>query len=303
MGHSHAHHHGHCSHHASDNIGRLRWVLILTGLYMIVEFIGGFWANSLALLADAGHMLTDVGAIGLALFAAWFSEHPASSQNTFGYYRVEIFAAMINGIVLALISLVIFYEALQRFQNPPPVEGAVMLWISVGGLIVNLISAYILHNRMQQNINVKGAYAHVVSDCLGSLGAILAGISIIFFQFKLADPLFSILIGILVLYNAWKLIWEAANVLLEASPVHLNVDDIKQALIDIPEIKTLHDLHVWCITSGKEAMSVHVVVEDEAHYKPELVTKIQHVLKEKFGLTHLTIQLETPDFEEDDIHF
>ncbi len=305
MSHSHSHHHsGAChAHPTSSNIRRLAWVLVLTFLYMIIEFIGGLVTNSLALLADAGHMLTDVAAVGLALFAAWFSEHPASAQRTYGYYRLEILAAFINGVALVAISLFILFEAYQRVTAPPGVEGEYLMWIASGGLVINLISAAILFQPGQKNMNVRGALMHVLSDSLGSLGVIIAGILMINFQIYLADPIISAIIALLVLINAWHLVKEATNVLLEAAPHHLSVADIKCALTDMPEIQAVHDLHVWSIASHKEAMSVHIVVEEEVHYRPELVAKIQHVLKERFGLTHLTIQLEPPGFEEDEIHF
>lgn len=302
--HSHASH-ASCDNHSvsSNNIGRLSLVLAITTLYMVVEFLGGLWANSLALLADAGHMLADVGAITLALFAAWFAEQPASSQKTYGYYRLEIVAAFVNGIILAIMAAYIIYEAYERFKNPPQVEGALLMAIAAGGFVINLIAAAILFSPGQRNINVRGAFIHVVSDSLGSLGAVLAGASVMYFGFVQADAIFSVLIAVLVLVNGWKLIQEAVNILLEACPAHLNVAQIRQALTALPEVQSVHDLHVWCITSGKDAMSVHVVVEDPNHYTPELVTKIQHTLKDRFGLTHITIQLEPPDFEEDEIHF
>lgn len=304
MNHSHTHHTCNHAHPASSSIRRLSLVLALTTLYMIVEFIGGLWANSLALLADAGHMLMDVGAVGLALFVAWFAEYPSSPQKTYGYYRLEIFAAFINGLALALISFYIVYEAIQRFQHPPEeIKGNYLMWIAGGGFVINLVSAAILYQPGQKNVNVQGAFMHVLSDSVGSLGAMIAGALVFFFGFYQADPILSILIAILVLVNGWKLIQETTNVLLEACPVHLDVPNITDALTDLPEVKAVHDLHVWSITSGKEALSVHIVVESPEHFRPELVTKIQHCLKEKFGLTHLTVQLEPPEFEEDEIHF
>lgn len=269
---------------------------------MLLEFAGGIWSNSLALLADAGHMLADTAAIGLALFAAWFAAHPPSKQKTYGYYRLEILAAFLNGIVLVLVSLYIFWEAVHRFSHPEQVQGNVVLGIATVGLIANLVSAGLLYRSGQHNLNVRGAFLHVISDSLGSVGAIIAGICVMYFGFRMADPIISMFIACLVLYNAWRLIEEATNVLLEGCPVHLDVADIKAALIDLHEIRAVHDLHVWSITLGKEAMSVHIVVDEVAHYRPELVGKIQQVLKEKFGLTHITVQLETPDFIEEDIH-
>jgi cobalt-zinc-cadmium efflux system protein len=302
--HSHTDTHAHPAGHNTDqNILRLGIVLAITALYMLIEFFGGLWVNSLALLADAGHMLTDVGAIGLALFAAWFSKQPCSSQKTYGYYRLEIFAALINGIALALISFFILYEAFMRLQHPLQIRAGILIWIASGGFILNLVSASILFKSSQHNINIRSAFFHVLSDSLGTLGTVIAGVFIYFWNFYQADPILSMAIALLVLINGWKLIQEATNILLEACPVHLSVADIESALIDLHEIRAVHDLHVWSITSGKEALSVHLVVEDAEHYTPELVMKVQQVLKEKFGLTHLTVQLETPNFEEDSIHF
>lgn len=304
MNHAHSPH-GACSghHHGSTNIQRLALVLVLTTLYMIVEFIGGMWTQSLALLADAGHMLADVGAVGLALFAAWFAEHPASAQKTYGYHRLEIFAAFINGVALAMVALYIFYEVVQRLHHPTEIKSGALMLVATGGFLINLVSAAILYTPGQKNINVRGALAHVISDSIGSLGVIVAGALIWFFGFYQADSIFSILIAILVLVNAWKLIGETTNILLEACPIHLSVTDIQESLMALPEVKSVHDLHVWSITSGKEALSAHVMVTDTRHYTVELVSKIQRTLKDKFGLTHLTIQLEPPGFEEDEIHF
>ncbi len=299
----HAHHHCGGPHEGASNISRLLIVLIITTVYMLVEFIGGLWSNSLALLADAGHMLTDVGAIGLALFAAWFAEHPPSPQKTYGYYRLEILAAFLNGVLLALISLYIFYEAFHRMHHPAVVEGNMLTWVAVGGLVANLSSAAVLIGAGKSNLNVRAALMHVISDSLGSVGAILAGIAITVFHFVQADPIISIVIAVMVLINAWKLIQEAVNILLEASPAHLSVADIRTALHELHEVAAVHDLHVWTITSGKDALSVHVVVSDPVHFTPDLVSKVRQLLKEKFGITHLTVQLEPPDFEEDEIHF
>lgn len=303
--HTHSHAHGHtCEHHThASPIPKLVAVLILTGLYMIVEMIGGWLTGSLALWADAGHMLTDVGSIGLAVAAAWFSTRPTSAQNTFGLHRLEIFAAFINGVALAVLSIWILIEAYHRFTHPQTIQGEAMTWIAVGGLIINLISAWILHRESAHNLNVQGAFAHVVSDCLGSCAAILAGCAIIWWNFPLADPILSMVISILVLINGWKLIGETLNVLLEACPVHLNVGEIQMALSQHPKVAEVHDLHIWAITSGKEALSVHVMVNQLEDFTPSVITELQGLLKQKFGITHATIQLEPPGFEEDEIHF
>lgn len=309
MSHAHAHsHHDHahgggCQHGHTSHIPKLLAVLGLTGLYMLVEALGSWFSGSLALLADAGHMLTDVGSIGLAVGAAWFSTRQPSSQQTFGLYRLEIFAAFLNGVALALLSIWILIEAIHRMSYPAEIQGPLMTWIAAGGLVVNLISAWILHGASQHNINVQGAFAHVVSDCLGSCAAIIAGVSVMWWNFPLADPILSILISILVLINGWKLISETLNILLEACPVHINVSAIRQTLLALPQVADVHDLHIWAITSGKEALSAHIMVKTAEDYRPELVSEIQHVLKHQFGLTHLTLQLEPPGFEEDALHF
>jgi cobalt-zinc-cadmium efflux system protein len=270
---------------------------------MVVEFAGGLYTHSLALLADAGHMLMDVGALSLALFASWMSVHPPSSRNTYGYHRLEIFAAFINGVVLAVLALVVFYEAWQRLQHPQPVSGVALTWIALGGRIDDLVAAAVLYQPGRQNLNMKAAFYHVLSDSLGSAGAVVAGLCVVYLGFNQADSLLSMLISLLILVNAWNLIRETVNVLLEACPTHLDVGDIRTALLSLPEVATVHDLHVWSITSGKEALSAHIVVRHTDDYTPQRVTDIQHMLKGRFGLTHLTLQLEPPGFEEDEIHF
>lgn len=276
-------------------------VLILTGVYFFAELIGGILTGSLALLADAGHMFADVGAIALALFASWFAQYPATTQKTFGYYRIEILAALTNGLVLAGISFWIIWEATQRWNNPPEVRGGWMFIIATGGLIINLISASLLHKGHENDLNLKGAYLHILGDLLGSVGAIVAAALIFWNGLYLADPLFSIMISLLVLFSAGKLVVEAVNVLLEGSPAHINVASVKEALLELEGVVSVHDLHVWSITSGKDALAAHVVVAHDA-FKAETLSCIQHCLKEKFGLSHVTLQLEPPDFQEDQVH-
>lgn len=207
----HAHKHG----HASDSRRRLSVVLALTAIYMIAEVVGGWWTGSLALLADAGHMLTDVAALALALIAAWFGTRPATSKKTFGYHRLEILAALVNGVALVVISLLIFFEAYQRWSSPPTVRGGVVMLVAAGGLIINLVCAWILHSPHEVDLNIRGAWLHVISDALGSLGAIIAGAIMSVYGWYTADPLFSALIGILIVWSSWRLIRESTNVLLE----------------------------------------------------------------------------------------
>ncbi len=282
---------------------RLRLVLCLTAAYMVIEFLGGLWTGSLALIADSGHMLADTASLGLAWFATWFANRPASPQKTYGYYRIEIFAAFINSVLLVLGALLILYHGAQRLHEVHTINSGLMMVFALGGLIINLLSAFLLYDGQKQNLNQRAAFLHVLSDSLGSVGSILAGLLIALYGLNQADAFIAMGIGVLILINAWGVIHETADILLEACPKHLDVARIQEALMKLPEVSSVHDLHVWTITSGKEALSVHVRVNDVVHYTADMVTKIQHLLTHSFGLRHVTIQLETPDFEEDEIHF
>ncbi len=285
-----------------DRIRKLRLSLILTSVYFVAEVIGGYLSGSLALLADAGHMLADVAAIALALFAAWIATRDINPQRTYGYHRMEILAAFINGLVLAGISFLIMNEAYHRLMSPEPVEGGLMMAVATGGLVINIIVIRILHGGHEHDLNIKGAYLHVLGDLLGSVGAILAALLIFFFGWMWADPVISVLISLLVLFSALRLVMEAADILLESSPAHIDVGVVNEIMHCQAGVISVHDLHVWTISSGKYALSAHVTVAPEA-FRPETLAALQHCLKEQFGLSHVTLQLEPPDFEEDDIHF
>lgn len=293
---------GHQHGRASDNRRKLTLVLGLTAIYMIAEAVGGWWTGSLALLADAGHMLTDVAALALALLAAWFSARPATSHKTFGYHRLEIFAALINGVALVVISLLILYEAYQRWAAPPVVRGSVVMLIAIGGLAINLVSAGILHGRHEIDLNIRGAWLHVISDALGSVGAIVAGALMWFYGWYAADPLFSALIGILIVWSSWRLIRESSNVLLEGTPAHINLAAVEDSILRTEGVDNVHDLHVWTITSGREALSAHVIHAYDVS-QPDLLKVLRAKLHDRFGVDHLTIQMETPDFEDETFHF
>ena len=294
----HAHRHG----RASDGRRRLTLVLVLTAVYMVAEAVGGWWTGSLALLADAGHMLTDVAALALALVALWFSARPATSSKTFGYHRLEILAALVNGVALVVISLLIFYEAYQRWSSPPTVRGNVVMIVASGGLLINLVCAWILHAPHEVDLNIRGAWLHVISDALGSVGAIVAGAIMSLYGWYTADPLFSALIGILIVWSSWRLIREATNVLLEGTPAHINLAAVEEAILRTEGVDDVHDLHVWTITSGREALSAHVI-HAYSTSQPELLKELRTKLHDRFGVDHLTIQMETPDFEDETFHF
>lgn len=303
--------HGHDAHgHAQAGDGRaarsrrrLLVVLALTAAYMLAEAVGGWWTGSLALLADAGHMLTDVAALVLALTALWFGSRPATPSKTFGYYRLEILAAFVNGVALVVVSLFIFYEAYGRWLAPPVIEhSSVMMLVAAGGLVTNLLCAWMLHGDHHEDLNVRGAWLHVISDALGSVGAIAAGALVTFFNFYRADPLFSALIAVLIIWSSWNLIRDATNVLLEGAPAHINLASVEDAILDTVGVEDVHDLHVWTITSGREALSAHVI-HAPAVSQPELLKELRAKLHERFGVDHLTIQMETEDFDDETFHF
>lgn len=288
-----SHDHGHGSHHHARALGRrgLKFVLVLTGVFMIAELVGGVLSNSLALLADAAHMLTDVAALALSLFALWFAQRPASSDKTYGYLRLEILAALVNGIALTIISIGIFYEAYQRFRAPAEIEGGLMLGVAVVGLIVNVIAARFLHDAAGHNLNVRGAYLHVLGDLLGSVGAVAAAIVVLATGWTTADPLISVLVGVLILLSSWTLVRESVDVLLEAVPAHIDVSDVRGAIGEIPGVDDIHDLHVWTVTSGFAAMSGHAVVEDASRHQ-NVLQEIHRRMRDRFGIRHVTVQLE-----------
>lgn len=277
-------------------------VLILTSVYLVAEAFGGWWTGSLTLLADAGHMLTDVAALALALLAVWFSSRPATSRKTFGYYRIEIVAALVNGVALVLISLLILFEAYQRWSSPPSVRSGAMIAIASGGLVINLICAWILHGRHEIDLNIRGAWLHVMSDALGSVAAIIAGVLMSVYGWYVADPLFSVVIGLLIIWSSWTLIRESTNVLLEGTPSHINLAAVESAILETTGVDDVHDLHVWTITSGRDALSAHVI-HSHAISQPELLRDLRAKLQDQFGVDHLTIQMETPDFEDETFHF
>jgi len=266
----------------------------LTLVYFIVEVVGGILTNSLALLADAAHMLTDVGGLALALFATWIAQKPATPQKTYGYYRVEILAALANAAVLFLISFYILYEAYRRFEEPPAVASLPMLFIAVIGLAVNLVGIWTLRHGANESLNVQGAFLEVVSDALGSLGVIIAALIMLATGWYYADPIFSVLIGLFILPRTWKLVTQAANVLLESTPAHINVMVVEQAMLKVTGVEAVHDLHIWAITSGMEALSVHVVLTEgcESQIATEILETLTVLLKKEFGIDHTTIQIE-----------
>ncbi|MGG0257160.1 cation diffusion facilitator family transporter [Bacillus toyonensis] len=295
MGHKHQHNHAH-DHTHSANKKTLIISFIIIASYMLIEVVGGFMTNSLALLSDAGHMLSDAISLGIALVAFTLGEKTANYGKTYGYKRFEILAAALNGVTLILISLYIFYEAIQRFQHPPEVASTGMLIIASIGLLVNIFVVWIMlrSGDVEENLNMRGAYLHVISDMLGSIGAIMAALLIIFFDWGWADPLASVIVAALVLRSGYYVIKSALHVLMEGTPQNVDMDNLIQTIQNKEEIQSVHDLHIWSITSGLNALSCHAVVSDQMSIaeSEQLLRQIEHDLQHQ-NIHHMTIQLET----------
>lgn len=280
--------------HASAGMrhrGRLITVLALTASFMIVEAVVGFLTNSLVLIADAGHMLTDVAGLSLALLAIWFAQRPANARKTYGYYRAEIFGALTNAMLLFGIAGYIFYEAARRFQDPPEVSSVPLLIVASLGLSVNMAGAALLMAGAKESMNVRGALLEVAGDLLGSLGAIAAGIVLITTGWRYADPLFAAAVGLFILPRTWNLLRGALDVLFEGTPAHIKLADVQQAMLGVEGVQSVHDLHVWTVTSGFIALSGHVEVSDATDGDAVLVA-MRASLRDRFDIEHVTIQVE-----------
>jgi cobalt-zinc-cadmium efflux system protein len=239
-------------------------------------------------------MLTDVAALSLSLAANWFATRPATPQKTFGFYRIEILAALLNGVILVLIALYIFYKAYDRFSNPSEVHAGWMLVIACVGLLVNLVSAYLLYGEHHHSLNVRGALFHVISDAIGSAGAILASLAILIGGYAAADPAISVIVGVLILSSSWRLIRDAVDILLEGTPSHVDIVSLQHDLKSIGGVQSVHDLHVWTLTSGVLAMSCHVVISDEQLSRNLVLAEINGLARERFRIDHTTVQIEEP---------
>ncbi|WP_374297182.1 cation diffusion facilitator family transporter [Sphingomonas sp.] len=276
---------------AARHRSRLVTALILTTTFMAVEVVGGIWTGSLALLADAAHMLTDAGGLALALIAIRFSERPATPQRTYGYVRMEVLAALTNAVVLLLVTIYILYEAYQRFLDPPPVIGGPMLAVAAVGLAVNLASLRLLAGGASESLNVKGAYFEVLGDMLGSFGVIAAAGFVVLTGWTLADPIIGAGIGLFIVPRTWMLLRQAVHILMEGAPPEIDMALLERRLREIAGVIAVHDLHVWTITSGIDAMSCHLVVADMAQARAALVGA-RAAMQMEFGIDHTTIQVE-----------
>lgn len=304
LGHHHGHHHDYGHDHARDgNKKGLITALIITAGIMLLEFFGGLISNSLALLSDSGHMLSDTASLVLSLTAIWFAARPPSPNKTYGFYRFEILAALFNGVTLFFIAGFIVYEAMERFFAPPEVQSGTMILIALIGLLANLLSAFALMKKgdVKENVNVRSAYLHIWGDALGSIGVIIAGIMMLVFRWYYADPIVSVIVAILILKSAWGIIKHTVHILMEGTPVTIDQKEVKKMLEGIDGVVNVHDLHIWTITSGMDSLSCHLLIEDDKDCQKilqEAINKIERECK----IFHTTIQVEKSDLQHDHLH-
>ncbi len=275
---------------------RLLAVLAVTALYCAAEFVGGYYSNSLALISDAVHLLTDIAALCLALLTLWISTRPASGDKTYGYLRAEILGALINGIFLWMLVIFIWFEAVQRLRNPESVAGLTVIAIAGVGLVVNSFSAWMTYaagsaEAGRPGMAVRAIFVHVVSDLIGTFGVMLAGALVYFLRWRQADPLVSLLIGALVLYSSWGLVREGVDILMESVPAHIDLEELRHDLLAVRDTEEVHDLHVWCLASRQFALSAHAVVTREAD-QDRVLSEMSAMLEQKFNIRHMTVQLE-----------
>jgi len=291
LGHAHGHRHGVAAGNPELNRRRLAWALVLAATYMVAEFVGGVMSGSLALIADAGHMLSDAAGLGLALFALWIAARPPTAQFSYGYRRAEVLAAFLNAVALLAVAGGICVEAYHRFTDSPPVNGVLMFGVATGGLLINLVMLRLLSSGRHDSLNVEGAWLHVLTDLLGSIAAIISGVLAWRWGWYWADPVASVTIVFLVVVSALSLLRRTATVLMEATPSHIDVDAVRQCIAEMSEVCSVHHLHVWTITGGMEALSAHVVVPGECDHDGLLET-LRESLRRGFRIDHVTIQFE-----------
>ncbi|MFC1540967.1 cation diffusion facilitator family transporter [Candidatus Latescibacterota bacterium] len=294
--------HDHNMDFSGISLNRLWIALLINFVFLIVEIVGGILSNSLALLADAGHMLTDVGALLLAIIVARLAESLPTPKRTFGLLRAEVLGAFINGSVLMVIVVIIFWEAWRRISQFPEINGPIMLVAAILGLFANAGSMLVLHGVRNKNVNIKGAYLHLLADTLGSIGAIVAGVIILFTGWTRVDQIASVFIGILILIGSWELLKQTINILLEATPENIDYEEVEKALKKVDHVKDIHDLHIWTITSNVPALSAHIELysncSDTTHWQ-SCLKNVQKMLRERFNIVHSTIQIEPEDFKRD----
>ncbi len=292
MGLSHEHHdHDHHHDHHDHSHGSLKTALLITGAFLLIEFVGGWMANSLALLSDAGHMLTDLGGLLLALFASWMARRPANERLTFGYHRAEVLGALASGLSIWALAGILVFEAVGRFGEPAEVRGGLVIWVAAAGLLANLLSLRVLHRHSHDHLNVRGAYLHVLADTAGSVGALVSGALIAWKGWLWVDPAMTLVLAVLMLAGSWSLIREAGAVLMEGTPVGVDSEQVRAALASLPGVADVHDLHIWSVGSGRRALSVHLI----SAAGDGLLEQANALLEGTFSIGHTTIQIEHPE--------
>jgi cobalt-zinc-cadmium efflux system protein len=288
----HDHDHDHTQHHAMRG-GTLYWALLLTLGFALVEALGGWWASSLALLGDAGHMLSDAVALGMAGVAAWISRRPPSARHSYGLRRAEVIAALLNSLLMLAVVIGIVVEAIQRIRQPQPVSGLIVIGIASAGLLINVIVALVL-SRGANDMNTRAALIHVMGDLLGSVAALIAGAVIYYTGWMPIDPILSLAICGLILYSTLRLLRDALHVLMEGVPPHLDLNIVGDSLARVTGVNSIHDLHIWMLSSGMPALSAHVVLEDISHWT-KILDEMRYLLRQRFAIDHVTLQPEIED--------
>ncbi|HET6554723.1 MAG TPA: cation diffusion facilitator family transporter [Dyella sp.] len=292
-GHAHDHGHDHAHGHVSGRERKLIFAFVLTTVMMLVEAVGGFWSGSLALIADAGHMLIDSLALLLAVASAWFARRPADARRTYGYGRLEVLAGFVNALTQFVLVAFIAYEAITRLFNPAHILSGMMLVVAVIGLLVNLLVLRTLHGHAHDDINVAGATLHVLGDLLGSVAAVVAALLVRWQGWNWADPVLSLLVSVLILNSAWRLLRRSSHILLEGVPDGMDTDDVADALrLAHASVRDVHHLHVWQLASGSRMATLHAELHDNAS-SAAAIAAINHVLAERFGIQHVTVQIDT----------
>ena len=279
------------------NRRRLTLVFLFTFAFALIEIAGGLLTNSLALLADAGHMLTDTAGLGIALTAVWFASRPATRTRSYGLYRLEILAALVNALVVVGVACYILLESVLRLSDPPDVEATGLVVIAAIGLVVNLAGLKVLSVCADESLNIRGAYLELITDALGSVAAVAAGVILLTTGWRYADPLFGAGIALFMVPRALRLMWQALHILLEGTPAHIDARSVEAAMLALPHVQAVHDLHIWAITSGMDVLSCHLVVDNPAYVQDHL-REVGNMLLERFDIAHMTVQIEGPDFVE-----
>jgi cobalt-zinc-cadmium efflux system protein len=300
---NHSHTHSHLNEAARQTTTRLTWSLLITLAFVLFEAAAGYYANSLALLTDAAHNLTDVIALGLSWFAIRITAQPANAQKTYGYHRAGILVALLNSTTLILISLGIFYEAYQRFMSPPEVQSSVLIVVGLIAVVINLVTALLVHRGSESDLNLRSAFVHLMGDVLSTIGAVIAGIIIYFTGANWLDPFVSVLIGILILYNAWGILRDAVDILLESTPRDVDMKKMVTEINQLEGVLGVHDLHVWSITQSLRTMSAHILTEDiSVSAGAEIQNRINELVAHRYNISHATLQLECVDCNPDGLY-